>query len=154
MYGKTRRWNWQSGFRPSHGLFRCNNRVDFAALFSSIDDDLVKSPGIDQLLFGTDAHFDNRYGRRHIRQAVEAVEGMNLRDGDKKKIYQDNAIKLLRLPLGFPRRSRRKRHGLYELVAAGTATRERKNKRPRPPVPGLHESAGRVTECRGITPWQ
>ncbi len=58
--------------------------------------------GIDQILFGTDAHFDNQYGRRHIRQAIEAVERMGLNDEDKRKICQDNAIKLLRLPLGYP----------------------------------------------------
>jgi len=58
--------------------------------------------GLDQMVFGTDAPFDNQYGRRLIRQAIEAVERMGLSDEDKKKIYQDNAIKLLRLPLGYP----------------------------------------------------
>jgi aminocarboxymuconate-semialdehyde decarboxylase len=58
--------------------------------------------GLDQLVFGTDAPFDNQYGRRHIRQAIEAVEGMGLSDEDKKKVFQDNTIKLLRLPLGYP----------------------------------------------------
>ena len=41
-------------------------------------------------------------GRRLIRQTIESVERMGLDDGEKKKIFQDNAIKLLRLPLGFP----------------------------------------------------
>jgi predicted TIM-barrel fold metal-dependent hydrolase len=27
---------------------------------------------------------------------------MGLNDEEKRKVYQDNAIKLLRLPLGFP----------------------------------------------------
>lgn len=58
--------------------------------------------GLDQMVFGTDAPFDNQYGRRLIRQAVEAVERMELSGEDKKKIYQDNAIKLLRLPMGYP----------------------------------------------------
>ena len=58
--------------------------------------------GLDQMLFGTDVPFGNQLGRRLIRQAIEAVEGMELSDEDKRKIYQDNAIKLLRLPLGFP----------------------------------------------------
>lgn len=58
--------------------------------------------GLDQMLFGSDAPFDNQYGRRHIRQSIEGVERMGLSDADKKKIYQDNAIKLMRLPLGSP----------------------------------------------------
>ena len=58
--------------------------------------------GVDQMLFGTDAPFGNQLGRRLIRQAIEAVEGMELGNEDKRKIFQDNAIKLLRLPLGYP----------------------------------------------------
>ena len=58
--------------------------------------------GLDQLVFGTDAPFDNQYGRRHIRQSIEGVERMGLSEEDKRKVYQDNAIKLLRLPLGYP----------------------------------------------------
>jgi len=62
--------------------------------------------GVDQIVFGTDVPFGNQLGRRLIRQAIEAVEGMGLDDEDKRKIYQDNAIKLLRLPLGFPLEAR------------------------------------------------
>lgn len=58
--------------------------------------------GLDQLVFGTDAPFDNQYGRRHIRQSIEGVERMGLSEEDKRKVFQDNAIKLLRLPLGYP----------------------------------------------------
>ncbi len=58
--------------------------------------------GLDQMLFGTDLPFGNQLGRRLIRQAIDAVERMGLNDEEKRKIYQDNAIKLLRLPLGFP----------------------------------------------------
>ena len=54
------------------------------------------------MVFGTDVPFGNQLGRRLIRQAIEAVEGMGLSDEEKQKIYRDNAIKLLRLPLGFP----------------------------------------------------
>ena len=56
--------------------------------------------GLDQMLFGTDAPFDNQFGRRLIRQTIESVERMGLDEGEKKQIYRDNAIKLLRLPLG------------------------------------------------------
>ena len=56
--------------------------------------------GVDQMVFGTDLPFGNQLGRRLIRQAIEAVERMGLSDEEKRKIYRDNAIKLLRLPLG------------------------------------------------------
>lgn len=56
--------------------------------------------GLDQMVFGTDLPFGNQLGRRLIRQAIEAVEGMGLSDEEKQKIYRDNAVKLLRLPLG------------------------------------------------------
>jgi predicted TIM-barrel fold metal-dependent hydrolase len=55
---------------------------------------------LEQRIFGTDTPFDNQVGRRLILQTTESVERMGLGDEDKKKIYQDNAIKLLRLPLG------------------------------------------------------
>jgi aminocarboxymuconate-semialdehyde decarboxylase len=56
--------------------------------------------GLGQMLFGTDAPFDNQFGRRLIRQTIESVERMDLTEGEKKQIYRDNAINLLRLPLG------------------------------------------------------
>jgi predicted TIM-barrel fold metal-dependent hydrolase len=56
--------------------------------------------GLEQMIFGTDMPFDNQVGRRLIRQTIESVERMGLDDEGKKKIYQDNAIRLLRLPLG------------------------------------------------------
>ncbi len=62
--------------------------------------------GLDQMLFGTDVPFGNQLGRRLIRQAIEAVEGMGLSEEEKRKIYQDNAIKLLRLPMGYPLKAR------------------------------------------------
>jgi len=56
---------------------------------------------LDHMLFGTDAPFDNQLGRRLIRQTIDSVERMGLNDEEKKKIYQDNAMRLLRLPLGI-----------------------------------------------------
>lgn len=57
--------------------------------------------GVDQMLFGTDVPFDNQLGRRLIRQTIESVERMELSAEEKKKIYQDNVMRLLRLPLGI-----------------------------------------------------
>lgn len=55
----------------------------------------VSNHGCLRWVYSSDMH-------RLIRQAIEAVERMGLSDEEKRKIYQDNAIKLLRLPLGFP----------------------------------------------------
>ena len=56
--------------------------------------------GADQLLFGTDFPLgDTEFGERNYRQTTNAIEEMNISDGEKKKIYQDNARKLMRLPI-------------------------------------------------------
>jgi len=55
--------------------------------------------GPDQMVFATDMPFDNQMGRRLIRDTIASVECLGLMDDVKKKIYQDNAIKLLNLPL-------------------------------------------------------
>jgi len=41
--------------------------------------------GVGQMVFGTDLPFDNQFGRRLIRQTIEAVERMDLTDEEKKK---------------------------------------------------------------------
>jgi aminocarboxymuconate-semialdehyde decarboxylase len=53
--------------------------------------------GEDHLLFGTDMPFDVENGAVTIRQTIEAVEGMDIPEASKKKIYEDNARKLLHL---------------------------------------------------------
>lgn len=57
--------------------------------------------GLDQMIFATDFPFDNQNGRRLIRDTILSVEQMGLSDEDKAKLYRYNAVKLLRLPLGF-----------------------------------------------------
>lgn len=56
--------------------------------------------GIDQMVFGTDFPFDNQVGRRLIRDTIESIERMGLREDEKAQVYRHNAVKLLRLPLG------------------------------------------------------
>jgi predicted TIM-barrel fold metal-dependent hydrolase len=56
--------------------------------------------GINQLVFGTDMPFDNQLGRRLIRDTIASVERMELNEAEKKQVYRDNAVQLLRLPLG------------------------------------------------------
>ena len=54
--------------------------------------------GAEKLLFGTDTPFDNQLGARVVRQTINAIEEMNITHLEKKKIFEDNARKLLRLP--------------------------------------------------------
>ena len=55
--------------------------------------------GSDHLLFGTDMPYDSQLGDRATRQALLAIQQMDTPDAEKYKILEDNARKLLRLPL-------------------------------------------------------
>jgi predicted TIM-barrel fold metal-dependent hydrolase len=51
------------------------------------------------MLFATDMPYDNELGERFTRQTIEAVEKMDVPESEKKKIFEDNVIDLLRLNL-------------------------------------------------------
>ena len=55
--------------------------------------------GPEHLLFGSDAPFDTEQGARLIRQTIEAIEEMDIPREDKKKIFEENAGKLLHLTI-------------------------------------------------------
>ncbi len=55
--------------------------------------------GPDHLLFGTDNPYDSQLGERFLRETIHAINQMTISDSEKKMIFQDNARKLLRLPL-------------------------------------------------------
>jgi len=55
--------------------------------------------GPEHILFGTDMPYDDELGFRFVRQAVEAIEEMEIPEADKKKIFEDNARHLLRLSI-------------------------------------------------------
>jgi aminocarboxymuconate-semialdehyde decarboxylase len=55
--------------------------------------------GADHLLFATDFPYDSQFGERYIRQTIQSIEQMNISDKEKKMIFEDNARKLLRLPI-------------------------------------------------------
>lgn len=55
--------------------------------------------GADRILFGTDMPYDNQLGDRFIRQTILSVDKMDIPDSDKKKIFEDNARRLFRLPV-------------------------------------------------------
>jgi len=56
--------------------------------------------GVEQVLFGIDFPLgDTEHGDRNYRQTINAIEELDISEEDKKKIYEDNARKLMRLPI-------------------------------------------------------
>ncbi len=56
--------------------------------------------GADRILFGIDFPLgDTEWGDRNYRQTINAIEQMAISEADKKKIYEDNARVLMRLPI-------------------------------------------------------
>lgn len=55
--------------------------------------------GVDHLLFGTDMPYDHQLGDRTLRQTIRSVQAMDIPDDDKRKIFVNNAKKILRLPV-------------------------------------------------------
>lgn len=55
--------------------------------------------GPDHMLFGTDMPYDPTLGDRGVAQIIEAVERMNIPDSDRRKIFEENARKLMRLAI-------------------------------------------------------
>ena len=55
--------------------------------------------GIDNILFATDFPFAGQWGERVTRQTLAAIEAMDISAEEKKKIYEDNARRIMRLPI-------------------------------------------------------
>ena len=56
--------------------------------------------GADHLLFGVDFPLgDTEQGNRNYRQTINAIEQMDITEAERKKIYEDNARSLMRLPI-------------------------------------------------------
>jgi len=55
--------------------------------------------GAEHMLFGTDMPYDSQLGLRQVREVISSVEEMDISDAEKKLIFEDNARKLLRLPI-------------------------------------------------------
>jgi predicted TIM-barrel fold metal-dependent hydrolase len=53
--------------------------------------------GAEHIVFGTDTPLGEEFGEFFIREAIKAVSDMDISDLDKKKIFEDNAKKLLHL---------------------------------------------------------
>ena len=56
--------------------------------------------GLDQMVFATDMPFCNQMGLRLIRDTIDSVERLQITAEEKRKIFQENAVNLMRLPLG------------------------------------------------------
>ena len=56
--------------------------------------------GANHLVFGADMPLGDYYfGFRSYRQTINAIEAMDITDDEKKKIFVDNALSLLRIPV-------------------------------------------------------
>ncbi len=55
--------------------------------------------GADHLVFGTDFPFDSEFGDRYTRQTIHSIEQMQISEVDRKKIFEDNAKRLLHLTI-------------------------------------------------------
>ena len=53
--------------------------------------------GADQVVFASDFPFDPEKGTFNIRETIRDVDGLPISDADRKKIYEGNARRLLRL---------------------------------------------------------
>jgi aminocarboxymuconate-semialdehyde decarboxylase len=53
--------------------------------------------GADHVVFASDCPFDPEGGPMFIREGIRSIEALNLPEGDKRKIYFGNALKLLRM---------------------------------------------------------
>ena len=55
--------------------------------------------GVERLLFATDMPFDSQLGDVSIRETINAIEEMPISGSEKKMIFEDNARRLMRLPI-------------------------------------------------------
>jgi uncharacterized protein len=92
------RWNFKQGLSEPH--------IDYFRRFYNDTAILGNTPalmcahafcGADHMLFATDLPFDPQMGAYGMRQTIEAIEQMAIPESDRKKIFEDNARKLMRL---------------------------------------------------------
>ena len=55
--------------------------------------------GVDNVVFASDAPFDPEQGPLYIRETIQVIDSLDLSDADRKKIYQDNAVRLCGLKM-------------------------------------------------------
>ena len=55
--------------------------------------------GEDRVMFASDAPFDPEKGPMYIRETIRILDTLDISDEVRRKVYQDNAVKLLGLTL-------------------------------------------------------
>jgi len=63
--------------------------------------------GPDHVLFGTDCPFDPEGGPLFIREIIKTIDSLKLKDGDRRKVYFGNAMRMLRLELPVAPKAKR-----------------------------------------------
>tara|TARA_B100000470_G_C19710538_1_gene355279 strand:- start:625 stop:861 length:237 start_codon:yes stop_codon:yes gene_type:complete len=53
--------------------------------------------GVDHVVFASDSPFDPEKGPMYIRETIKIIDGLDLSDTDRDKVYRANAAKLLKL---------------------------------------------------------
>ena len=53
--------------------------------------------GADQVLFASDSPFDPEKGPGYIRETIRVIDALDITDEDRKKIYEDNARRIMKL---------------------------------------------------------
>jgi predicted TIM-barrel fold metal-dependent hydrolase len=82
--------------------------------------------GSDHVLFGTDCPFDPEGGPLFIREVIKAIDGLRLKEGDRRKVYFGNAIRMLKLALPDARRAKGARPKTKPRKTAKPKARKRK----------------------------
>lgn len=54
--------------------------------------------GVDHFVFASDSPFDPEQGPMYIRETIRIIDGLDISDDDRAKIYHQNAETLLKLP--------------------------------------------------------
>lgn len=55
--------------------------------------------GAEHMLFGTDMPYDSQLGERYTRQTIQSIEQMEINQFEKNLIFEENARKIMRLPI-------------------------------------------------------
>jgi uncharacterized protein len=55
--------------------------------------------GVEHVLFASDSPFDPEGGPMYIRETIKILDALDVCEADRRKLYQDNAVRLLKLKL-------------------------------------------------------
>jgi predicted TIM-barrel fold metal-dependent hydrolase len=99
------RIKWLINAIPKKGQVIVDREAQFrkfyndTALYGNTDGLMLgyKYFGADHIVFATDAPLGPKYGL--TLETIKSIERMEIPDGDKEKIFTDNAVSLLRLPI-------------------------------------------------------